>query len=66
MVICLLTDKITRFFSNGKNGIPDYHNMFLEGPDNNIKHVLGMIDNPQTNGKLENFKSTVKRLKTIL
>ncbi len=52
MVICLLTDKSTGFFSNGKNGIPNYHNMFREDPDNNIKHVLRIIGHPQTNGKL--------------
>jgi len=44
----ILTDHGTQFFSNGKNG---------------INHILGRIDHPQTNGKLERLNYTIKRLR---
>ena len=60
----ILTDHGTQFFSNGKNGIPGDHNKFQEYLDNNsIKHILGRIDHPQTNGKLERLNGTVKKLR---
>ena len=60
----ILTDHGTQFFSNGKNGIPGDKNKFQEYLDNNnIKHILGRIDHPQTNGKLERLNYTIKRLR---
>jgi len=59
-----LTDHGTQFFSNGKNGIPGDKNKFQEYLDNNnIKHIVGRIDHPQTNGKLERLNYTIKRLR---
>ena len=61
----ILTDHGTQFFSNGKNGIPGDKNKFQEYLDNyNIKHILGRIDHPQTNGKLERLNYTIKRLRS--
>ena len=60
----ILTDHGTQFFSNGKNGIPGDKNKFQEYLDNNnIKHIVGRIDHPQTNGKLERLNYTIKRLR---
>ena len=60
----ILTDHGIQFFSNGKNGIPGDHNKFQQYLDNNgIKHILGRIDHPQTNGKLEKLNDTIKRLR---
>jgi len=60
----ILTDHGTQFFSNGKNGITGDKNKFQEYLENNgIKHILGRIDHPQTNGKLERLNYTIKRLK---
>ena len=60
----ILTDHGTQFFSNGKNGIPGDKNKFQEYLDrNNIKHIVGRVDHPQTNGKLERLNYTIKRLR---
>ncbi len=60
----ILTDHGTQFFSNGKNGIKGDKNKFQEYLDNNnINHILGRIDHPQTNGKLERLNYTIKRLR---
>ena len=60
----ILTDHGTQFFSNGKKGIPGDKNKFQEYLDNNnIKHIVGRIDHPQTNGKLERLNYTIKRLR---
>ena len=60
----ILTDHGTQFFSNGKNGIPGDRNKFQEYLNSNgIKHILGRVDHPQTNGKLERLNGTVKPLK---
>ncbi len=60
----ILTDHGTQFFSNGKNGIHGDHNKFQEYLDNNnIKHISGRIDHPETNRKLKRLNYTVKQLR---
>lgn len=53
----------TQFFSGSKNRIPGDHDKFQKYlDDNNIKHIPGRIDRPETNSKLKRLNYTVKSL----
>ncbi|MFH1306827.1 MAG: DDE-type integrase/transposase/recombinase [Candidatus Micrarchaeota archaeon] len=57
----MLTGHDSQFFSNASEKIqkgPTKFERFLEA--NKIKHIVGGVNHPQTNGKLERFFGTVK------
>ncbi|MGC8691635.1 MAG: hypothetical protein ACP5RZ_01270 [Thermoplasmata archaeon] len=52
----VLTDRGSQFYSNKRdkdNNAENAFEKFLES--NNIKHIISMIKNPQTNGKVEKW-----------
>ena len=56
----ILTDRGTQFYKSEaeeRGGLTVFEGFLIE---NEIRHVLGRVSHPQTNGKVERFFGTVK------
>jgi len=62
----MLTGHDTQFYSNSKNGEPAAPNAFQQYlAQEGIEHILGRVNHPQTNGKMERWFGTVKQKRRL-